>query len=176
MDVRMSLMDKPHATLIAAVFLAVFTLASSSSLAQDSKTAPNAAKSPPTTHETEPGREYSGMYSFLKDGEFVQITVEDEGKVTGFLSRYGEAESEKQAFLEQYFRSGKLDGKKLAFATEVVQAEWFEFKGTVERGEGKNPADEAYYILKGTLTDNTSDGAKKVSAHSQDVVFKRFPN
>jgi hypothetical protein len=57
-----------------------------------------------------------------------------------------------------------------------VQAEWFEFKGTVERGEGKNPADEAYYILKGTLTYNTSDGAKKVSAHSQDVVFKRFPN
>jgi hypothetical protein len=29
--------------------------------------------------------------------------------------------------------------------------------------------------LKGTLIDNTSDGAKKVSAHSQEVVFKRFP-
>jgi hypothetical protein len=167
MDVTMSL--KPHATLIAAVFLAGFTLCSA--LAQDSKSAASA-----TTRATQAGREYAGMYSFLKDGEFVQITVEDEGKVTGFLSRYGEAENEKEAFLEQYFRSGKLDGNKLVFVTEVVQAEWFEFKGTVERGEGKNPGDEAYYILKGTLTDNVSDGAKKVSAHSQEVVFKRFPN
>ncbi len=166
-------MNRLQATLITTIFVAAFTLALR---AQDSKTtAPNAAKPPSTEHGVQAGREYSGMYSFLKDGEFVQITVEDEGKVTGFLSRYGEAESDKQAFLEQYFRSGKLDGNKLAFTTETVQAEWFEFKGNVERGEGKNPGDEAYYILKGTLVDNTSDGAKKVNAHSQDVVFKRFP-
>ena len=166
-------MNRLHATLIATIFVAAFTLVSR---AQDSKTtAPDAAQPPSTAHGAQAGREYSGMYSFLKDGEFVQITVEDEGKVTGFLSRYGEAESDKQAFLEQYFRSGKLDGNKLAFTTEAVQAEWFEFKGSVERGEGKNPGDEAYYILKGTLVDNTSDGAKKVSVHSQEVVFKRFP-
>jgi hypothetical protein len=115
------------------------------------------------------------MYSFLKDGEFVQITVEDEGSVTGFLSRYGQAESDKGAFLEQYFRSGRLNGNKITFTTETVQSEWYEFKGTVERGDGKIPVDEAYYILKGTLTDNTSDGAKKVTAHSQAVEFKRFP-
>jgi len=30
-------------------------------------------------------------------------------------------------------------------------------------------------VLKGTLADNTSDGAKKVNTHSQEVVFKRFP-
>jgi len=166
-------MNRLHATLIATIFVAAFTLASR---AQDSKTtSPNAAKPPSTEHGAQAGREYSGMYSFLKDGEFVQITVEDEGKVTGFLSRYGEAQSDKQAFLEQYFRSGKLDGNKLTFTTEAVQAEWFEFKGSVERGEGKDPGDEAYYILKGTLVDNTSDGAKKVNAHSQEVVFKRFP-
>ena len=115
------------------------------------------------------------MYSFLKDGEFVQISVEDEGKVTGFLSRYGEAEGGNGPFLEQFFRSGKMDGSKLTFITETKQLEWFEFKGTVERGDGKDPGDEAYYVLKGTLADNTSDGAKKVNTHSQEVVFKRFP-
>jgi len=52
---------------------------------------------------------------------------------------------------------------------------WFDFKGTVERGEGKNPGDEGYYVLKGTLTDNTSDGQKKITAHSHEVVFKMFP-
>jgi hypothetical protein len=160
--------------IIAAVLVAIVTLAAS---AQDSKTAaPNAATPPATANESKPGREYSGMYSFLKDGEFVQITVEDEGRVTGFVSRYGDGRSDKGAFLDQYFRTGKLDGNKLTFATETVHAVWFEFKGTVERGEGKNSADEAYYVLKGALTDNTADSAKKVTTHSQDVVLKRFPS
>jgi len=52
---------------------------------------------------------------------------------------------------------------------------WFEFKGAVERGEGKNPGDEAYYVLKGTLADNTSDAEKKVTTHSREVAFKMFP-
>ena len=51
----------------------------------------------------------------------------------------------------------------------------FDFKGTVERGEGKNPGDEGYFVLKGTLTENTSDVNKKVTSHSQEVVFKMFP-
>lgn len=118
---------------------------------------------------------YSGMYTFLKEGEFVQLTVEDEGHVTGFISRYGDGESDKGAFLDQFFKTGKLDGNKLAFTTDVIHGVSFEFKGTVERGEGKNPGDDAYYVLKGTLTQNSSDENKKMSSHSRDVVFKMFP-
>jgi len=40
------------------------------------------------------GQQYSGMYSFLKEGEFVQVTVEDDGRVTGFISRYGDGDSD----------------------------------------------------------------------------------
>jgi hypothetical protein len=137
--------------------------------AQEAKTPP------PAVREVRSGKEYSGMYSFQEDGEFVQITVEDEGRVTGFVSRYGDGGSDKGAFLDQYFKSGKLDGNKLAFTTETVHAVWFEFKGTVERGEGKNPGDEAYYVLKGTLIENSSDGAKKVTSHAHEVVLKMFP-
>jgi hypothetical protein len=121
------------------------------------------------------GQQYSGMYSFLKEGEFVQITVEDEGRVTGFVSRYGDGESDKGAFLDQYFRSGNLEGNKLTFVTEIVHAVWFDFKGTVERGEGKNPGDEAYYVLKGTLTYNASEAGKKAITHPRDVELKMFP-
>ena len=168
-----ALMKRSRASLVVAAFAAV-TFASSA--AQESKVAaPNAGKPPSAAHEAKAGREYSGMYSFLKDGEFVQITVEDKGRVTGFVSRYGEGESDKGAFLDQYFRSGKLDGSNLLFTTETVHAVWFDFKGTVERGEGKKPGDEAYYILKGTLTDNISDAQKKVTSHSREVVFKMFP-
>jgi len=51
----------------------------------------------------------------------------------------------------------------------------FDFKGSVVRGEGKNPGDEAYFVLQGTLTENASDANKKVTSHSQDVAFKMFP-
>lgn len=141
--------------------------------AQVSKRAASAG--PSATPAAQAGREYSGMYSFLKDGEFIQITVEDDGRVTGFVSRYGEGESDKGAFLDQYFRSGKLDANKLNFSTETVHGVWFEFKGTVERGDGKNPGDEAYYTLKGILNENTADAEKKLNTSSSQVVFKMFP-
>ncbi len=168
-----------HGIFVSAVAVVAVGLACSAAAqdsAQGSKAAaPKAGDSAEAAREAKAGREYSGMYSFLKDGEFVQITVEDEGRVTGFVSRYGEGASDKAAFLDQYFRSGKLDGNKLSFTTETVHAVWFEFRGTVERGEGKDPGDEGYYALKGTLTDNTSDAEKKVTSHSQEVVLKMFP-
>ena len=121
------------------------------------------------------GRAYSGMYTFRKEGEFVQVTVEDEGRVTGFVSRFGDGESDKGAFLDQFFKSGKLDGDKLSFTTEIVHGVSFDFKGMIERGEGKNPGDEAYYVLKGSLTENSTDVNKKVTSHAQEVAFKIFP-
>lgn len=119
--------------------------------------------------------DYSGMYSFRKEGEFVQLTVEDAGRVTGFVSRYGDEESDQGAFLNQFFKQAKLDGKKLSFLTDTVHGVWFEFKGAVERGPGKSPSDEGYYVLKGTLTQHRSDVNKKVSSKSTPVVFKSFP-
>jgi hypothetical protein len=124
---------------------------------------------------TEKTHEYSGMYTFLKEGEFVQLTVEDEGHVTGFISRYGDGDSDKGAFLNQFFKTGKLTGNNLTFTTETKHGVSFDFKGEVERGEGKAPGDEAYYVLRGTLTENSSDANKKVTSHSREVAFKQFP-
>lgn len=132
-------------------------------------------QSPPAAKAASNGRQYSGMYSFLKEGEFMQLTVEDDGHVAGFISRYGDGESDKGEFLDQFFKNGKLDGNKLSFTTAVVHGVWFDFAGTVEHGEGKNPEDEAYYVLKGSLIENSSDVDKKVKSQSRDVVLKRFP-
>ena len=122
-----------------------------------------------------PGAEYSGMYSFLRDGEFVQVTVEEKGRVTGFVSRYGDLESDRGAFLDHFFKQGKLEGNKLDFTTETVHGVWFEFRGSVERGEGKKSGDEAFYLLKGTLTENITDDNKKTSSRSREVALKSFP-
>jgi hypothetical protein len=141
--------------------------------AQDTNVSTENSATPQADNQNPPS--YSGMYTFLKEGEFVQVTVEDGGSVTGFISRFGDGESDKGAFLDQFFKSGKLDGNKLNFTTEMVHGVAFEFHGSIERGDGKNPGDEAYFVLKGTLKENTSDANKKVTSHSRDVVFKMFP-
>ena len=146
---------------------AMLLLISSCLTGQDSAQRPPAPKNP--------AEDYSGMYAFLRDGEFVQVTVEDAGRVTGFVSRYGDLDSDRGAFLDQFFKTGKLDGRKFTFTTDTVHGVWYEFKGTVERGEGKNVGDEAYYVLKGTLMQYSTDANKKTSSKSREVLFKSFP-
>lgn len=129
--------------------------------------------SPPVS--AKPLDDYSGMYTFLEEGEFVQITVEDQGRLTGFVSRYGDLPSDRGAFLDQFFKQGKLEGNSLAFTTETVHGTWYDFTGKAERGVGKNPGDESYYVLKGTLVRYSTDENKKVTSKSRSVVFKQFP-
>jgi hypothetical protein len=119
--------------------------------------------------------EISGMYSFLHDGEFVEIDVEDDGGVTGFISRFGDAESDRGAFLDQMFKTASLQGNKLSFTTREVHGVSYEFKGTVERGPGKEPGSEGYWVLKGTLTQTTLDAGGKPGSKSRAVEFKSFP-
>ena len=122
-----------------------------------------------------PGDDYSGMYAFVRDGEFLQLTIEDGGKVTGFVSRYGDLESDRGAFLDQFFKQGKLEGNKLTFTTDTVHSVWYEFKGSVDRGQGKSRSEEDYYIIRGTLTENKVDASKNTSSRSRQVAFKSFP-
>lgn len=154
--------------------LAVAFIAASAS-AQDPNPAP--PKSADPSAEAAPSTSgFSGMYSFLKEGEFVQITVEDAGRVTGFISRYGDGDTGKGAFQDQFFKTGQLEGTRLVFTTQTVKGVWFDFKGAIERGDGKNPGDENYYLIKGTLVQSSTDANKKVSSKSQDVEFKMFPS
>ena len=134
------------------------------------------SKSKPESKAAEPpGSQYSGMYTFLREGEFVQVSVEDAGKVTGFVSRFGDLESDKGVFLDQFFKAGKLDGNALTFTTDLVHGVVYEFKGTFERGEGKKPGDEAYYVIKGTLIERATDVNQKTSSRTREVTFKAFP-
>ncbi|HEX3819190.1 MAG TPA: hypothetical protein VHW45_02600 [Candidatus Sulfotelmatobacter sp.] len=166
----MSLVTKKSRLVFVLMCLAFFTRP----LAAPAQSQPPAAKPAEPTAD-QGAKSYSGMYTFLKEGEFVQITVEDDSSVSGFISRYGEGESDKGLFLDQFFKTGKLAGAKLTFKTQQVHGVDFDFNGTVERGEGKNPGDDAYFVLKGTLTENTTDANKKVTSRSQEVVFKMFP-
>jgi hypothetical protein len=64
----------------------------------------------------------------------------------------------------------------LTFTTDVIHGTAFEFKGTIDRGEGRKPGDEAYYVLKGTLVERVTDVNQKTSSRSREVTFKSFPS
>jgi hypothetical protein len=175
-DSRRSTIIAELSTMRVRFFLLNFSIAVAATIAAGQNAATTKSNAPPSTQaEAKSAQNYSGMYSFLKEGELVQITVEDDGRVTGFISRFGDGEGDKGTFLDQFFKSAKLDGNKLEFTTQVVHGVSFDFKGTVERGEGKNPGDEGYFVLKGSLTENSTDANKKTTSRSQDVAFKIFP-
>jgi hypothetical protein len=171
--------------IVAGALIAALSLSPSSFAAQqDAKPAPKSSDAsasktplpaPASTKDSNDGKQYSGMYTFLKEGEYLQITVEDAGQVTGFISRFDEGGSEKGNFVDQFFKTGKVDGGKLNFTTKPANNVWFEFSGTAQRGDGQTPADDAFYVLKGTLTENTAGPDKKVTSRPQDVTFKMFP-
>ncbi|MCU1305678.1 MAG: hypothetical protein JWN45_373 [Acidobacteriaceae bacterium] len=155
-----------------ALILLVFAATLGQSAAQQ-KTSPVAAP-----------EDISGMYSFEHEGEFVQITIdpgkaEDAGKptiVSGFVSRYGDLESDRGVFLDHFFSKGALQDHKLTFTTKTVHGIWFEFSGSVERGDAKTRTAEGYFVLKGTLKENTIAADKSVSSRSREMRMKSFPN
>ena len=121
------------------------------------------------------GDDISGMYTFLQEGEFVQINLEDASRVSGFVSRYGDSTGDKGAFLDQMFKEGEMKGHHIHFVTRTVHGVSFEFDGNVERGDGKTMAAEGYRVLRGKLTEYTEDENKKQTARSREITMKSFP-
>ena len=125
--------------------------------------------------QTASDADYSGMYSFLREGEFLQITIEDESKISGFVSRFGDLESDKGTFLDQFIKSGEFKGGKLTFITETVHGTWFTFEGAPARGSGRDSGEEGFYVLRGTLKRFNTDAEKKTTSQERKVEFKSFP-
>ena len=122
-----------------------------------------------------PEADWSGMYTFLQEGEFVQLDFQPGGKLDGFVSRLGTLDSDHGLVLDQFVKSGSWSGHDVTFTTNTVHGTWFGFKGRVDRGPGKTVNDDGYYIVKGTLTETTEDSNKKSTAHSRELTVKSFP-
>jgi hypothetical protein len=121
--------------------------------------------------KSSPAEDISGMYSFLKEGEFIQINLE-KNVVSGYVSRMGETESDRGVFLDQFFDKAQIQGHYVSFTTKPLHNVWYEFKGKFERGPGKSKSDDAYYVLRGTLKELSLDENKKVVSHMREVELK----
>ncbi|MGB8888317.1 MAG: hypothetical protein WCC87_16430 [Candidatus Korobacteraceae bacterium] len=118
--------------------------------------------------------DYSGMYTFLREGEFVQLTVED-GRLSGYVSRFGDSESDKGQFIDQFFDKTSLTGDHLSFDTKTVHGVWYEFTGVITTTAGKQPAQEGFHVIKGTLTQHATDAKGAEKTMQRQVEFKSFP-
>jgi hypothetical protein len=113
----------------------------------------------------------SGMYSFLKEGEFLQINLEED-RVTGYISRLGDKESDRGTFLDQFFSGASVQDHDVIFTTKPIHGVWFMFKGRFDRGPAKTKAQDGYYVLRGTLTEFVTDSDEKTTSRSRQVEFK----
>ncbi len=118
--------------------------------------------------------DFSGTYTFLKDGEDLQINLQN-GKLDGFLTRYGDSDADKDVQLQHFFEKSSVTGDNVSFTTDKIHGVWFEFKGKVRHGEGKTAAKEGYYVLEGTIIRYDTGPDKKVSAKSREVLFRALP-
>jgi hypothetical protein len=117
----------------------------------------------------------SGTYSFLREGEFVDLSV-DAGQLTGFISRFGLTDSDKDQFIDHFFDKASLQGDHVTFNTKTVHAVWYEFDGTVSTAPGKQQGEEGHRLLAGKLTIHKADATGKEQASVRTVEFKSFPD
>ncbi len=117
----------------------------------------------------------TGLYSFLRSGETVQLNVQPDGRVTGYVSRMADGESDRGQMLDMLFERASLERNRLEFRTKKIHGEWFEFKGTLERGKAKSRDDEGYWMMHGTLTTVKEDVNGKPTPFATEVEFKSFP-
>ena len=157
----------PMLKIIALCFLA----ASTPAFGQSGKPTPGPNLTQARPQVPPPAEDISGMYSFLKEGEFVQINLEEQG-VTGYISRLGDLESDRGTFIDQFFTKASVQGHDVAFTTKPVHGVWFEFKGRFDRGSAKSKADDGYYVLRGTLSEFVTDSEQKTTSRSRQVEFK----
>jgi hypothetical protein len=139
---------------------------------QGQKSKPATAEpSKPAAAENSPAEDFSGMYSFLKEGEFIQITLDKDG-ASGYISRQGDQDSDRGVFLDQWFSTISVKGYDVSFATKPLHSVWFEFKGAFSRGTAKSKSQDGYYLLRGQLTEHTTGPDNKNTTRTVQIDSK----
>ena len=116
----------------------------------------------------------SGAYTFLRDGEVLQLTVDD-GQLSGYISRFGDSDADKDQFIDQFFDKTTLEGDHLSFNTKTVHGVSYEFTGVIATAAGKKPGEEGYHVIKGKLIQHRVDASGAEKTQQRQVEFKSFP-
>lgn len=96
----------------------------------------------------------SGEYGFGQPGEVIQIILEPQGRLTGYISKLGDHDSDRGTPLTLIFRHTSVSGEQIQFETGTVHGVWFAFRGSILRGTAKDRREEGYFRLVGTLEEH----------------------
>lgn len=116
----------------------------------------------------------SGAYTFLREGEVLQLTVDD-GQLSGYISRFGDSDADKDQFIDQFFDKTTLEGDHLSFNTKMVHGVSYDFTGVISTAPGKKPGEEGYHVIKGKLVQHRIDANGAEKSQQRQVEFKSFP-
>ncbi|HEV2425204.1 MAG TPA: hypothetical protein VGZ29_10295 [Terriglobia bacterium] len=116
----------------------------------------------------------TGEYEFLKPENTLAI-LEEEGKLKGYIDVL-QGEEESSDVLSYQITTGTRGGDQVQFKTARIHEKYYEFKGSVARGDGRTPKDPDFLRLAGDLETVTSDSLTGQShAESHHVTFKWKP-
>jgi hypothetical protein len=119
-----------------------------------------------------------GAYEFDHAGESIELDL-DRNRLSGYISRLGDAETDNNTPLTFFFDQSAIDGDEISFQTRVLHGIWYSFRGTIVRGDGKARGDEGYYVLRGVLAAHHPESGRDKSADEtierREVHFKSMP-
>jgi hypothetical protein len=134
------------------------------------------------------GEDFSGRYRLSSSEEFLQLnlqplpaaTEEEEEqeparRLTGFLSRRGDTESNRGAVLDHFLTLGRARGQEVEFTTRPIHGVWFRFSGRVERGPGETRSQPGYFVLRGRLTRYVRDSHDALHERRREVELPSLP-
>jgi len=170
MNSRTLLGRTSHGALLCAIAILGTALGLSAQTAQSAK-------------PTEGLGDFSGLYTFVHEGESVQITLDElptpakpKVPVTGYVTRLGESDTDRDQTFDLMFKSGSLDGQNISFTTKTIHGTSYEFTGTVRRGDANSKDKEGYVVIEGTLVENSVDKSGKPRSQRRELTMKSFPN
>ena len=115
----------------------------------------------------------SGPYNFDHINESIEIDILH-NKLSGYISRLGDAETDSSTPLAFFFDQSSIDGSEIRFQTRVVHGIWYSFQGTILRGNAKIRDDEGYYVLHGVLATHHPQSGYDKSA--DETIERRTVN
>ncbi len=118
--------------------------------------------------------EASGEYS-LGSGEMVDVELEPE-RLSGYITRFGDRESDQGTPLTFFFATSRLAGQRLAFTTRQIHGVWFSFEGTIVRGPARSREQQGYYLLEGRLVLHDVDGQTEQARMVSLPLARQYPS
>ncbi len=112
-----------------------------------------------------------GEYAFGAPGEVLELDLQD-GRLTGYISRRGGADTDRETMLTYFFDRSTIEGTRVTFSTRAIHGVWFSFAGEIARGEDDRRTGAPGYVLTGTMTEHVRADA---TVRPERVSLKKIP-